>query len=104
MRVGSSELFGSLEVAQGAAPGTLAGDERLAEGLRSRHGRRQQQEGAKKGRGSKARAVGDQVSLSKAITEIEKQMKGAAKRLEFQEAAGLRDRIEELLAAQIYKS
>ncbi len=31
-------------------------------------------------------------------------MKGAAKRLEFEHAAQLRDRIKELRAAQIYKT
>ena len=46
----------------------------------------------------------DPASLAKAIAELEKQMKAAAKRLEFEEAAGLRDRIKELRAQQIYKT
>ena len=37
-------------------------------------------------------------------TELEKQMKAAAKRLEFKEEAALRDRIKELRAQQIYKT
>ena len=45
----------------------------------------------------------DPASLSKAITELEKQMKAAARRLEFEEAAALRDRVKELRAQQIYK-
>ena len=48
--------------------------------------------------------VTDAASLAKAITELEKQMKAAAKRLEFEEAAQLRDRIKELRAQQIYKT
>jgi excinuclease ABC subunit B len=47
--------------------------------------------------------VTDAASLAKAITELEKQMKAAAKRLEFEEAAQLRDRIKELRDQQIYK-
>ena len=43
-------------------------------------------------------------SLTKAIGEFEKQMKAAAKRLEFEEAAQIRDRIKELRAQQIYKT
>ena len=46
----------------------------------------------------------DPASLAKAIAELEKQMKAAAKRLEFEEAAQLRDRIKELRAQQIYKT
>jgi excinuclease ABC subunit B len=46
----------------------------------------------------------DPASLAKAIAELEKQMKAAAKRLEFEEAAGLRDRVKELRAQQIYKT
>jgi len=46
----------------------------------------------------------DPASLAKAIAELEKQMKAAAKRLEFEEAAGLRDRVQELRAQQIYKA
>jgi len=48
--------------------------------------------------------VTDAASLGKAISELEKQMKAAAKRLEFEEAAQLRDRIKELSAQQIYKA
>jgi excinuclease ABC subunit B len=48
--------------------------------------------------------VTDPASLAKAIAELEKQMRAAAKRLEFEEAAGLRDRIKELRAQQIYKT
>jgi excinuclease ABC subunit B len=48
--------------------------------------------------------VTDAASLAKAITELEKQMKAAAKRLEFGEAAQLRDRIKELRDQQIYKT
>ncbi len=48
--------------------------------------------------------VTDAASLAKAISELEKQMKAAAKRLEFEEAAQLRDRIKELRAQQIYKT
>jgi excinuclease ABC subunit B len=43
-------------------------------------------------------------SLAKAIVELEKQMKSAAKQLEFEEAAAIRDRIKELRAQQIYKT
>ena len=46
----------------------------------------------------------DPASLAKAIAELEKQMKAAAKRLEFEEAAALRDRIKELRAQQILKT
>jgi excinuclease ABC subunit B len=48
--------------------------------------------------------VTDAASLNKAIAELERQMKAAAKRLDFEEAAQLRDRIKELRAQQIYKS
>ena len=48
--------------------------------------------------------VSDPASLAKAIGELEKQMKAAAKRLEFEEAAQIRDRIKELRAQQIYKA
>jgi excinuclease UvrABC helicase subunit UvrB len=46
--------------------------------------------------------VTDAVSLAKAITELEEQMKMAAKRLEFEEAAQLLDRIKKLRAQPIY--
>ena len=48
--------------------------------------------------------VSDAASLAKAITELEKQMKPTAKRLEFKEAAQLRDRLKEPRAQQIYKA
>jgi excinuclease UvrABC helicase subunit UvrB len=48
--------------------------------------------------------VSDPGSLAKAIVELEKQMKAAAKRLEVEDAAHLRDRIKELRAQQIYKA
>jgi excinuclease ABC subunit B len=48
--------------------------------------------------------VSDAASLAKAISELEKRMKAAAKRLEFEEAAAIRDRIKELRAQQIYKA
>jgi excinuclease ABC subunit B len=47
--------------------------------------------------------VSDLASLTKAIAELERQMKAAARRLDFEEAAALRDRVKELRAAQIYK-
>jgi excinuclease ABC subunit B len=46
----------------------------------------------------------DAVSLNKLITELEKRMRAAAKALEFEEAARLRDRLKELRRQQIYKS
>lgn len=45
----------------------------------------------------------DEASLAKLIGEFEKRMKIAAKNLEFEEAARLRDRIRELRRRQIYK-
>lgn len=48
--------------------------------------------------------IADRRSLAQQIAELEKQMKAAAKRLEFEEAARLRDRIRELRALEIYKS
>ncbi len=48
--------------------------------------------------------VTDAASLAKAIAELEREMKSAAKRLEFEQAAQLRDRIKELRAQQIYKT
>jgi excinuclease ABC subunit B len=46
----------------------------------------------------------DEASLAKLIAELEKRMRTAAKTLEFEEAARLRDRIRELRRQQIYKS
>ena len=43
-------------------------------------------------------------SMKQAIGELEKQMKVAANRLEFEETAQIRDRIKELRAQQIYKT
>jgi len=48
--------------------------------------------------------VTDAASLAKAIAELEREMKAASKRLEFEQAAQLRDRIKELRAQQIYKT
>jgi excinuclease ABC subunit B len=46
----------------------------------------------------------DEVSLNRLITELEKRMRAAAKGLEFEEAARLRDRIRELRRQQIFKT
>jgi excinuclease ABC subunit B len=46
----------------------------------------------------------DAVSLNKLIAELEKRMRTAAKALEFEEAARLRDRLKELRRQQIYKT
>jgi len=46
----------------------------------------------------------DAVSLNKLIVELEKRMRAAAKALEFEEAARLRDRLKEVRRQQIYKS
>jgi excinuclease ABC subunit B len=46
----------------------------------------------------------DSVSLNKLIAEFEKRMRAAAKALEFEEAARLRDRLKELRRQQIYKT
>jgi excinuclease ABC subunit B len=46
----------------------------------------------------------DPASLAKLITELEKRMRTAAKTLEFEEAARLRDRIKELRRQQIFKT
>jgi len=48
--------------------------------------------------------LGDSASLNRLITEIEKRMRAAAKALEFEEAARLRDRLKDLRRQQIYKS
>jgi excinuclease ABC subunit B len=47
--------------------------------------------------------VTDAASLAKLIAELERRMKEAARRLEFEEAAQLRDRLKQLRAQQIYK-
>jgi excinuclease ABC subunit B len=48
--------------------------------------------------------VTDAASLHTAIAELDRRMKTAAKRLDFEEAAQLRDRIKELRRQQIYKT
>ena len=47
-------------------------------------------------------ADGPEVPLAQRIARVEKEMKAAAKRLEFEEAAALRDRLKELRELQIY--
>ncbi len=47
-------------------------------------------------------AEGDERPLTERIAELEKAMRAAAKRLEFEEAAALRDRLKELRELQIY--
>jgi excinuclease ABC subunit B len=47
-------------------------------------------------------AEGDARPLTERISELEKEMRAAAKRLEFEEAAALRDRLKELRELQIY--
>ncbi len=47
-------------------------------------------------------ADGPEVPLAQRIARVEKEMKAAAKRLEFEEAAILRDRLKELRELQIY--
>ncbi|MEO8195172.1 MAG: excinuclease ABC subunit UvrB [Thermoanaerobaculia bacterium] len=47
-------------------------------------------------------ADGPEVPLAQRIARVEKEMKAAAKRLEFEEAALLRDRLKELRELQIY--
>jgi excinuclease ABC subunit B len=44
----------------------------------------------------------DPLSIAKAIVELEKEMRAAAKRLEFEQAAALRNRIKELRSRQIF--
>jgi excinuclease ABC subunit B len=48
--------------------------------------------------------VADEASLAKAISDLGREMKTAAKRLEFEQVVQLRDRIKELRAQQIYKT
>ncbi|MCG6962901.1 MAG: excinuclease ABC subunit UvrB [Acidobacteria bacterium] len=45
----------------------------------------------------------DEASLYKLVAELERRMRDAAKRLEFEEAATLRDRVRDLRSRQIYK-
>jgi excinuclease ABC subunit B len=45
----------------------------------------------------------DEASLHKLVAEMERRMREAARRLEFEEAASLRDRVKELRGRQIYK-
>ncbi|HKI86826.1 MAG TPA: helicase-related protein, partial [Thermoanaerobaculia bacterium] len=47
-------------------------------------------------------AEDDAVPLAQRIARLEKEMKAAAKRLEFEEAAALRDKLRELRSLQIY--
>jgi excinuclease ABC subunit B len=47
--------------------------------------------------------IADPRTLAERIAELEKQMKAAAKRLEFEEAARLRDKIKELRQQAVYK-
>jgi len=47
-------------------------------------------------------AEGLELPLAERISKLEKEMKAAAKRLEFEEAAALRDRLRELREIQIY--
>ena len=49
-------------------------------------------------------AEDESLPLSKRISRLEKQMKAAARRLEFEEAAVLRDRLLELQEIQILRS
>jgi len=46
---------------------------------------------------------GDAASLHRLIAEMERRMREAAKRLEFEEAARLRDRVRDLRSQQVYK-
>ena len=43
-------------------------------------------------------------ALARQVEVLEKQMRAAAKRLEFEEAARIRDRLKELRRQQIYKA
>jgi len=43
-----------------------------------------------------------ELPLSERISRLEKEMRAAAKRLEFEEAAAMRDQIKELRELQIY--
>ena len=57
---------------------------------------------AHSGRVDKARTVSSDLPLAEQISRLEKEMKAAAKRLEFEEAAEMRDRLRELRELQIY--
>ena len=48
--------------------------------------------------GELARLGADAAGLARAIAELEREMTAAARRLEFERAASLRDRVEELVA------
>jgi excinuclease ABC subunit B len=48
-------------------------------------------------------AAEPEIPLREQITQLERKMKEAAKRLEFEEAAQLRDRLKELRELQIYQ-
>ena len=47
-------------------------------------------------------ADAEEIPLAQRISRLEKEMKDAAKRLEFEEAAALRDKLRELRELQIY--
>ena len=47
-------------------------------------------------------ADAEEIPLAERIARVEKEMKAAAKRLEFEEAAELRDQLRELRELQIY--
>jgi excinuclease ABC subunit B len=47
-------------------------------------------------------ADADEIPLTERIGRLEKEMRAAAKRLEFEEAAALRDKLKELRELQIY--
>jgi excinuclease ABC subunit B len=49
-------------------------------------------------------AEDEAIPLADRISRLEKEMRAAAKRLEFEEAAALRDRIRELRELQVFRS
>ena len=51
---------------------------------------------------AKAGGDGSELPLTERISRLEKEMRAAAKRLEFEEAAAFRDQIRELRELQIY--
>jgi excinuclease ABC subunit B len=57
---------------------------------------------SKASRSSPGRIDSADVPLAEQISRLEKEMKAAAKRLEFEEAAALRDKLRELREVQIY--